>query len=132
MDQGKISQTDVEEAEKAPDVEMIREIAHSLHLILCEANHDTEQCRFPQEEQMVDPWDQPSHQRWYEYTIDMMQKVGIKDWEVASEILHNLPIIVNMIETELSEFGLRVLQLRLNKIYSNYGITPPVALPAPV
>src|SRR6056297_755997 len=123
MEQGKVTQEDIEEAEKAPDVETIREIAHSLHLILCTADHDWDTCRFPQEEQMVDPWDQPSHQKWYEYTADMMGRVGVNEKEIVNEILYYLPTVVNQIETYLSEFGLRVLQLRLNKIYSNYEIT---------
>ncbi len=130
--QEKITEEDIVEATKVPDEEMMKDCAYSLHMILCGKDHDKD-CAFPQEEQIDDPWSQPDHEKWLEYTRDMLNKWGVRPEEVVEELHSELPIIIDQLDYIKSPFTLAVLKTSLNKIYSNSSINTnlPQEIPLP-
>lgn len=64
----------------------------SLHALLCELDHDSNECRWYMERQIDGTWNQPVHKAWVDFAINIAVKLKT-DWDG----LNNLAMALSMV-----------------------------------
>ena len=107
IEDGKISQVDVEKINCGPNNPAFRHLVEGLHAIMCNLNHDIGECNFHYETINENTWKNESHQKWSKYAKSLIINSGYS----PDQLLGELRIVADILENvqELSITGRTML-----------------------
>ena len=102
IEDGKISQVDVEKINCGPNNPSFRHLVEGLHAIMCNLDHNTDECIFHNETINGSTWERESHQKWSEYAKSLIINSGYSPDQLLGELRVATDIVENVQELSIA------------------------------
>lgn len=122
MEQGKITQEDIQELNLSTSNQSFRTLVEGLHALLCAADHDVGECRFHEETIKERTWKRSFHQKWTIYARELVLCSNVSPDRLLDDI-RRVSHIVKTIQ-EMTSGGIEILRdvLGMQQIDLNQGV----------
>lgn len=94
VEKGKITKEDIDEVRR--DSPELVSLLSTIHSLFCQADHDSDECMFPQETQLPDGYEKPFQEAWREYTTRFMDIFGLSVDDLKTSLAEYLELKLNV------------------------------------